>query len=69
MRRTRPASPPVHAHCEQDRYLLPELAQPNTRWVPHARVEYFPDTGHFIQHEQAERVNARLIEFLGTGHL
>ncbi len=49
---------------EQDHYLGPGLARPGARWAPRARVEYFPDAGHFIQHEQPQAVNERLIQFL-----
>jgi epoxide hydrolase 4 len=63
---------PIHAEVlvlwgEQDAYLRRELAQPSGRWVPRARVEYFPQSGHFIQHELPEAVNARLIQFLNEG--
>lgn len=49
---------------EQDAYLGRLLAKPSARWVPRARVEYLPEAGHFIQHEEPERVNERLIQFL-----
>ncbi|MEO8181361.1 MAG: alpha/beta hydrolase [Deltaproteobacteria bacterium] len=51
----------------QDPYLGRGLAQPGVRWAPRARVEYFPDAGHFIQHERPEAVNERLIQFLNEG--
>jgi pimeloyl-ACP methyl ester carboxylesterase len=46
-----------------DPYLGAELAEPAPAWVPNARLERFEGAGHFIQHEHAERVNSRLIEF------
>jgi pimeloyl-ACP methyl ester carboxylesterase len=49
---------------ERDAYLGRELAQPASRWVPRARVEYFPGAGHFVQQEQPEAVTERLIQFL-----
>jgi pimeloyl-ACP methyl ester carboxylesterase len=49
---------------EEDAYLGRAMARPSPRWVPRARVEYFPGVGHFIQHEEPEQVNARLIRFL-----
>jgi pimeloyl-ACP methyl ester carboxylesterase len=49
---------------EEDAYLGRAMARPSRRWVPRARVEYFPGVGHFIQHEAPEQVNARLIRFL-----
>ena len=61
---------PIHAPVlvlwgDADPYLGRELATPSARWVPVVRVEYFPGTGHFIKHEQAPAVNARIVEFLG----
>lgn len=47
-----------------DPYLGPELATPLARWVPRARVEIFPDVGHFIQHERPQQVSEHLIRFL-----
>jgi pimeloyl-ACP methyl ester carboxylesterase len=29
------------------------------------RIEYIPDSGHFVQQEKPERVNALLLDFLG----
>lgn len=51
---------------ERDPHLGAELADPG-RWAPRARVERFPHAGHFLQHEQASAVNARLIELLRGG--
>jgi pimeloyl-ACP methyl ester carboxylesterase len=33
-------------------------------WVPHLRVKYLPDSGHWVQQEQPEKVNQYLLEFL-----
>lgn len=49
---------------ERDRYLGPELAEPDPRWVPHCRVERLPDASHWVQADAAERVNALLVGFL-----
>jgi pimeloyl-ACP methyl ester carboxylesterase len=49
---------------EQDRYLLPELAQPDPKWVPDCRVERFPDASHWVHMDQPEAVNRLLINFL-----
>jgi pimeloyl-ACP methyl ester carboxylesterase len=51
---------------ERDAYLGRSLAQPSAHWVPRARVEYLPEAGHFIQHEEPDLVNERLIDFLAT---
>lgn len=48
---------------ELDRHLRRELAEPSRRWVPNARVERLPDASHWLHHERAEQVNARLIAF------
>ena len=48
----------------QDRALGPELAEPDRRWVPDARVEYLPDASHWVQHDRPDRVNALLLDFL-----
>lgn len=52
---------------DRDRYLRRALASPGPRWAPNARVEHLPQAGHFVQHEQADRVNQRLIAFLSEG--
>ncbi len=54
---------------EQDRYLGPELAEPDPRWVPNGRVERLPDASHWVQADAPERVNALLVEFLGDRRL
>jgi pimeloyl-ACP methyl ester carboxylesterase len=49
---------------ERDPHLGTDMATPDPKMVPNARVEFFPDASHWIQHERPERVNASLIEFL-----
>jgi pimeloyl-ACP methyl ester carboxylesterase len=49
---------------EGDRFLGPELAVPDPRWVPHARVERIPGASHWVQADAPERVNQLLVEFL-----
>ncbi len=49
---------------ERDRYLGPELAEPDRKWVPHVRVERLPDASHWVQEDRPEKVNALLLEFL-----
>jgi pimeloyl-ACP methyl ester carboxylesterase len=41
-----------------------DLAAPDPRLVPNARVEYLPDATHWVHHDQPERVATLLIEFL-----
>jgi pimeloyl-ACP methyl ester carboxylesterase len=52
---------------ERDRYMVPEMAAASERWATNVRVERFPDATHWIQHDEPERVNALLAEFLSEG--
>ena len=49
---------------EKDRYLGPELAEPDRQWVPDVRVERVPNASHWLQLDQPERVNTLLLDFL-----
>lgn len=49
---------------EEDRYIGSELAEPDPKWVPLARVVRFPDASHWVQVDRPERVNEWLIPFL-----
>jgi pimeloyl-ACP methyl ester carboxylesterase len=62
---------PVRVDCpvllvwgEEDSYVGPELARPDPRLVPDARVEVIPGARHFVQADAPERVNELLIDFL-----
>ena len=47
-----------------DRFLGPELAEPDHDDVPNLdRVERLPDASHWVHHDEAERVNQLLIDF------
>ena len=49
---------------ERDRYLGPELAEPDHDDVPNLdRVERLPDASHWVHHDEDERVNQLLIDF------
>ena len=49
---------------ERDRYLGPELAEPEHDDVPNLdRVERLPDASHWVHHDEHERVNQLLIDF------
>jgi pimeloyl-ACP methyl ester carboxylesterase len=48
---------------EQDRFLLASMAEPDPRWVPHARVVRLPSASHWVQHDEPERVNGLLTDF------
>ncbi|MHB1133367.1 MAG: alpha/beta fold hydrolase [Chloroflexota bacterium] len=52
---------------EQDRYLRPELADPDPALVPHARVVRLPSASHWVQVDRPEEVNAALLAFLAGG--
>ncbi len=54
---------------EQDRYLGSELAQPDPRWVPQARVERLPNASHWVHLDQPEEANRLLLEFLSAAEL
>ena len=66
--RPRMADPQVHTPTrilwgKQDKFLLPEMAQDSLRYCDSAELTYFPDATHWVQHEEAERVNQLLLEF------
>lgn len=49
---------------ERDRYLSPELAEPEHDDVPNlARVERVADASHWVHHDAAEQVNQLISEF------
>jgi pimeloyl-ACP methyl ester carboxylesterase len=49
---------------ERERCTGPELAAPHPYWVPDARVEILPGLTHWLQHEDPDRVNSLLVDFL-----
>jgi pimeloyl-ACP methyl ester carboxylesterase len=49
---------------QRDRYLSPELAEPDRNDVPNLeQVERLPDASHWVHHDEPKRVTQRLIEF------
>jgi pimeloyl-ACP methyl ester carboxylesterase len=49
---------------QRDRYLGPELAEPDRDDVPNLdRVERLPDASHWVHHDEAERVIQLLTDF------
>ena len=49
---------------ERDRYLGPELAEPDHDDVPGLdRVERLPDASHWVHHDEHERVTELLTDF------
>ena len=51
---------------ERDWYLVPSLATGLDEWLADLRVERFPRASHWLQHDEPERVNELLVEFLGA---
>ena len=62
----RPISAPTLVIWGQgDRYLGQKLAEPHHEDVPNLdRVERLPDASHWVHHDEAERVNDLLVDFL-----
>jgi epoxide hydrolase 4 len=61
----RPISAPTLVIWGQgDRYLGRTLAEPHPEDVPNQRVERLPDASHWVHHDEPERVNRLLAEFL-----
>ncbi len=49
---------------DRDRYLGPELAEPDRADVPNLdHVDHLPDASHWVHHDEPDRVNQLLIEF------
>ncbi len=49
---------------QRDAALGAELAEPDPRWVPCARVERIAEASHWVQADAPERVNQLLLDFL-----
>jgi len=69
-----PASPRVRVPTlllwgAKDRFLGRELAQASIDLCDDGRLEFFEEATHWIQHEEPERVNGRLLEFLAQNEL
>jgi epoxide hydrolase 4 len=63
----RPVSAPTLVIWGQrDRYLGESLAEPHHDDVPDLRVERLPEASHWVHHDEAERVNELLVDFLGS---
>ena len=50
----------------RDQFLLREMAQPSIDRCDHGRLVYLDDATHWVQHEEPDRVNALLKEFLNV---
>ena len=64
--RRRIGAPVLVIWGQKDLFLVPELARPHPALVPNARVERLPDASHWVQQDRPERVNALLLDFLGS---
>jgi pimeloyl-ACP methyl ester carboxylesterase len=49
---------------EHDIALGIELTYGLERWVPQLEIQRIPDSGHWVQQEQPEKVNQYMLEFL-----
>jgi pimeloyl-ACP methyl ester carboxylesterase len=49
---------------ENDSFLGTELARPDPKWVPDARVAVVASARHFVHHDQPEEVNRLIVAFL-----
>jgi pimeloyl-ACP methyl ester carboxylesterase len=47
----------------RDRFLLPEMADESLRYCTDGKLIPFPDSSHWLQHEEPARVSELLIEF------
>ena len=55
---------------QRDRYLGPELAEPDHDDVPDLdRVERLPEASHWVHHDEAERVNQLLVDFFAPARV
>jgi pimeloyl-ACP methyl ester carboxylesterase len=58
------ASPTLLIWGERDVVLGKDLTYGLSRWVPDLRIEYLPDSGHFVHEEQPEQVSRLMLDFL-----
>jgi len=49
---------------QKDRYALPALAEASKALCADARLTFLPDATHWVAHDEPERVNAILLDFL-----
>jgi pimeloyl-ACP methyl ester carboxylesterase len=67
---TRPPSyrpipaPTIVIWGEKDAFLGKEMARPDPRWVPNARIEMLHDASHWVQIDAPEKVNELLLAHL-----
>jgi pimeloyl-ACP methyl ester carboxylesterase len=49
---------------QRDSYAIPELAEASSRLCADCRIEYLERSTHWVQHDEPERVNQLLADFL-----
>ena len=72
--RSPPVTPPnarVHVPTlllwgARDKFIRRQYADQSAALCDDGRLEFFENATHWIQHEEADRVNERLIEFLSS---
>ncbi|OON67446.1 alpha/beta fold hydrolase [Hymenobacter sp. CRA2] len=52
----------------RDAFLEAHMAAESLHYCDQGRLTYFDKATHWVQHEEAERVNQLLLEFLGEAH-
>lgn len=58
------SAPTLLIWSEQDRFLDIALTTGLEQWVDEIEVKRIPDSGHWVQQEQPDKVNASMLEFL-----
>jgi len=61
---THVSAPTLLIWGEQDIALGIELTYNLEPWVDHIEVKYLPDSGHWVQQEQPDKVNQLMLDFL-----
>ncbi|HZS47205.1 MAG TPA: alpha/beta hydrolase [Blastocatellia bacterium] len=57
-------SPVMVIWGDRDRYLGNDLANPGTEFVSDLRLEWVPDSSHWVQVDAADRVNDLILQFI-----
>ena len=60
----RVAAPTLLIWGKRDRFVLPELAEPSLALCDRGELVFIEEATHWVQHEEPERVNALIVEFL-----
>ena len=60
----RVSAPTLILWGERDIALVPQMAQWSLEWCDQGRLIRFAEATHWVQHDEAVRVNARMLDFL-----